>query len=527
MPVSTRLCHSHRVTLGLCSLTARESWLAFGLCAGLLWTAAPASAAGWLGKKTTVRKPEPAVAAPQQGFAGTIRRLTNEARAAADRGDLEAARKSAERAYKLAVTCRTSLANAPDCSPETLAELIRRLNELSGAPPVAASPLPQPNSSQFNDLSTMLDEPLTEAPPLVPPSPTPAVTSPAIVPRAVPAVVVTKKPAPSAATAAAPRSPTRAKTTAAAPSRAAEPWQTPGTSRVPSAPQSFLVMRSDWLANGVAAEKLIEQPDAEPKLRTPVRRPQASARKPVQTDDRPEAEEVSEVTTAIGRAQDARWELDLNPVETESDASWDSRPTLERRPETRISRPVEPQPPAAIESSPIQDPQSLGVWSGGIPTFGSPSRVKNVVSLSEFFDPTISVTAERAGRTVSAEIPQMIETDFRAPPAPQPSAPREEFVSNLPARRPLAAQHLDRDTREDQETRPSQTEGPVVSFREDPALDWLPASAPEAEPRLKARNWLQIVWHSAWESQSNQIVGGGLLLLLCGLTLFGLSFRRA
>lgn len=525
MPASTRLRRSHRVTAGLCSFRSRESWLAFGLCAGLLWTAAPASAAGWLGKKTTVRKPEPAVAAPQQGYAGTIRRLTNEARTAAERGDLEAARKSAERAYKLAVACRTSLANAPDCSPETLAELVRRLAESPGAQPVAAAPVSQPISSQFNDLTTMLDAPSSEAPPLVPPSPAPALTSPAIVPRAVPPVVVAKRPAPRAASAAAPRSPSLAKT-AAVPARAAEPWQTPGTSRVPSAPQSFLVMRSDWLANGVTAEKLIEQPDAEPKRLAPDRRPKASARKPVRTENREEAEEESEVTTAIGRAQDARWELDLNSVETESDASWDSRPQLERRPESRISRPEKPQSPAATESSPPQDPQRLGVWSGGIPAAGSPNRVRNVVSLSEFFDPTISVTAERSGRTVSAEIPQMIETDFRAPPAPQ-SSPPEEFVSTVPTRRPLAAQHWDRDRREHQETRPSQPDGPVVSFREDPALDWLPASAPDVEPRPKTRNWLQSAWQSALESQWNQFAGGGLLLLLCGLTLFGLSFRRA
>ena len=89
------------------------------------------------------RSPSPAVApaAPENGFATTIRRLMEESRRAAEQGDSVKAAKLAERAAKISEAAYQVSGSSRDCSPEETARFAAEMKaRRDGLPQVAAAP---------------------------------------------------------------------------------------------------------------------------------------------------------------------------------------------------------------------------------------------------------------------------------------------------------------------------------------------------------------------------------------------------
>lgn len=428
----------------------------------MLWS--PPCFAEWPGSKL-FRKPEPATPVAQQGFAGTVRRLMKQAQTEAERGNFPRAHALAQRAHKLAVTCRTSLANDPDCSPEATEEVVKYYaKQLPPSKPVVTS---APVSNML-DPSTMLDYPTIEDTPFIPPAPVDRASKPTI------------KQKPSSTSAGASPSQSRAEFEPNQPAK--------------SAKSSHRSRSADRESNNPFDDHRLKDED---------------------------------VTTALGITQDTQWELDLDT--TVPDFLGDAQPRLKNKNSKNDS-----EDRANSLSSTSQekvDSSSIGVWSEGKSPIQKTSSVRNVVSLTEFFDPSITVTPSQAVRSAEQKDRDLVETDFRAAPTPVPVNSHEASVkhSDLEITKPAveettSAIEPSSNSSPDHSSDPTQ---PAVSYHEDPALDWLPTSATVSEPQPATFNWLAGLWNSKTMAHWNQFVAGGCFLLICGVGLFCLSFRRA
>lgn len=502
---------------------------------GLIFLAlqTPAPAAGWF-KKRLVRDAEPAAATSNasHGYAGTIRRLQQEAQAAADRGDMATARILAERAHKLALTCRAMLINDPDCSPENTAAFASRFSAPSAAPNKSAAP----SSSavvQAIDLTPLLDEEAAKEKPQVPPSPAPPVASPkaAAAPPAtapvadrakrrdaVPDTTASHKPSLGPATEMRPAITT--KSAAPRKSSGAElfPLSTASSpKREPSAATGFLVMRSDWLREDADAKESIKKQN-EP--RSAAVRPFAPETDTNDADlhDLDADDDAPEVTTAIGREDDADWELDTN---SDDDVAFHSPPQLPADNDDRFSaRDAARTSPVGVGAA-----SRPGTWSATITGLALRRTERDVVTLSEFLDPAALTPMPEHHAGDATESSQMIETNFNTVSAPNTSSVVEAIeTSHHASAEPTALVHDDDPA---PIPRRSAAERRVVSFREDPALDWLPVTDPPASSRTDRAtpHRYAIPWPNG--TVSDQAIIGGVLLVLCGVILFGVSLRRS
>lgn len=484
--------------------SANRSLVAGALSLALIASVAPLHA-GWFGKKT-VRKPEPAAANPTQGYAGTIRRLQKEAQAAASRGDRSTARTLAERAHKLSVTCRAMLANDPDCSPEATADLVRKY---SGETPTPDAPLApqQPAVAHALDLKPLLDETHAAEATFVPPSPRPTnpVTPPSTESPSPPRRDIAspvQRPEPNGPS---PQHSDRPVVSNAAPTPGASPPAPPTFSVAapqPSLPDStrFLVMRADWL--GDAGLNSHKPTDTRNKLQlTPDRTARARAKAPEFDID--EDEEEPEVTSAIGRSDDARWELDVGA--DEADPSLDSPPHPDAQP---------------IRHFPADETSDLGqddVVEQSLDKTHTPSarHARDVLTLTEFLDP--DVTADASSQVDPPPAPAVIETSFNASSevtSPRPNAPSE------PVRRHES--HLTGRTAGEAPL-PRTRQTPAVTVREEPALDWLPVADSSSAARTDDPRF-RLAWP---QTAAGQAITGGLLLIAIGASLFAISFRQS
>lgn len=473
--------------------------LACGICLGPALIS-PAWAQ-WFAKKTPAQpSTNPAV---QPGFAGYIRRLMADARAAAARGDLALARSLAERAHKVAVTGKTMLANEPDCSPLATAALVQELKAVRD-PASQSIAVAQAAPQSPIDLAPLLGTDNPDAAMPVPPSPAPDIEAS---PRRTEASARTaaKRPQHTAAkSAAAPDQPT-----AISSSRITSVLNTPGQRAAKSSRSEnaagFLALQTDWLSPNSPADAVIEEladrpAAAMPKKRrnkasdssslsssTQTRTTPTAPRRSVSTDD--EFEEAAtraedavepEVTTAIGNGVN-RWQLDVE--HDAADVNEESAPQL--------SQDLTARQEASDAASPTT---ALGVWSTSDSVGGAAAPGKQVISLSDFLDPN--------GNRVSArpheheEAPRMIETDFR------------QSVTTPVAVEGLAISH-----------------GPAIQVHDGPALEWLDSatSAGNESPAHARSVSVELDW-SRWTPARKAAVMG-LALLIAGFGLFSLSFR--
>jgi|GEM_PF-6687688 len=360
------------------------------------------SAANWL-KRNGPAITQTAAPAPEQGHANYLRRLMRDAHAAAQRGDLATARRLAERAHKIAVTCQSTLGNAPDCSPDATAALAQQFglanHAAHGKAPIANTMESSTSQISVNrqesvEITLLLDHPSESALPL-PPAPAPMLAKHAgeLTPITHPRIA---QPA---------RSSASRWSTAQSPGLAVpiftQPWeaqlfQPAPISRVMRS--SFLALQTDWLSDetnfATAIARLTSRsdrefypPDAAPLLEESVSDP--------------------DVMTAIGHGGDGDWELDQN--EEEHETNWDSAPALDD---------ILPAEPAASVSA-----------------AACPNR--GVIPLLEFLDSTVSPASREQTILAREDVPRMIETDFRTPsPAFQPTPPsihvREEIAELWP-----------------------------------------------------------------------------------------------
>lgn len=459
-----------------------------GICLGSTFSA-PAMAQ-WFGKKAA-RNFQPATA-PNQGLAGYIRRLTADARAAALRGDLAAARSLAARAHKISLTGKPMLLDDPDCSPQATAALVQQLNAVPDRPasfPSAAHTV-APNAL---DLNPLLDPNSQDAAMPIPPSPAPAVEMPP--PKA---IAGRREPAPPAFERSTSHDTARRKKTG----KSSPSTQTAG----------FLALQTDWLSPDADADRLIEELTEQPPAPTKspaenrsslqAQRPQPP-RRPARLAEPDASSEVGsfdeddedipdlEVTTAIGRAG-SRWQLDIE--QDSSSAEEESAPRLAPDAGLEAER-VEPNSTAAM----------LGVWSASGSNSGTEGPSRRAISLSDFLDPS----GRRTGTISSADAPRMIETDFR-PGAAAPLATVSPKTTGAVSAATGSAVNSSR---------------PTVRIQDGPALEWLDSSpAAKPQPLTWAKSFPIEVDRTEWSSVRKAVVTG-LALLVAGLALFGLSFR--
>lgn len=449
--------------------------LVCGICLGPV-LASPASAQ-WFGKKPS-KQPPPNPAASHQGFAGYIRRLMADARAAAARGDLATARSLAERAHKVAITGKPMLTNEPDCTPEATAALVQQFRakpEPVASPVVVAQSAPQ----KTIDLAPLLDANAQETTLPLPPSPAPEID------------------APQRRTAIAARPVAKRLENAAAESAVVqdEPASHPSSritsvvnqTRKRSAKSSrsehtagFLALQTDWLSPEANSAEVIKDL-AEQPVRADTKTPR---QRTASTSERPAADDVDEpeVTTAIGRGVN-RWQLDVEQDSTK--VKDDSAPQLS-------------QDMTQSHDLPQTDPAetALGVWSAAAAQDGAGASGQQVVSLSDFLDPN----GNRPATQQLAEAPRMIETDFRQPATPLAAATTDSTSTTSPV-------------------------GPGIQVHEGPALEWLgsAASASKTRPSSTKSSSAELDW-SRW-SPARKAAVIAMALLLAGFALFGLSLR--
>lgn len=470
--------------------------------------------AQWFAKKTPAQPSTNPAAQP--GFAGYIRRLMADARAAAARGDLALARSLAERAHKVAVTGKSLLANEPDCSPMATAALVQELKSVRdpASPPVAVV---QAAPQSPIDLAPLLGSDTPEATMPVPPSPAPFIeTSPRRMEAS--ARTAAERPQHTAAKSAA----TPGHPTAISSSRITSVLNAPGqraarSSRSENA-AGFLALQTDWLSPNSPADAVIEEladrpAAAMPKKRrnkasdssssssllssTRTRTTPTAPRRSVSSDDEFEEPATSaedavepEVTTAIGNGVN-RWQLDVE--HDAADVNEESAPQLSQ------------DLTARQESSDAASPTTaLGVWSTSDAVGGAAAGMQ-VISLSDFLDPN----GNRVSTRRNEEAPRMIETDFRQSVTTAMAADGRPAGSDSPSL-------------QDFKTTSSY---PAIQVYDEPALEWLDsaASAGKESPAHARPASVKLDW-SRWTPARKAAVMG-LALLIAGFGLFSLSFR--
>ncbi len=486
-------------------------WLALG---------SPA-AAQWFGKKF-LRKPT-AAAAPtnDQGFAGYIRRLSIEAQTAANRGDYETALNLAERAHKVSLTCQSMLANDADCAPAALESQVERYRAAKNDEPASAVNPEDPKGPI--DLTPLLDRTAAESQLPIPPTPAasrrkkshgPTAASQPQIAAAKPRASATKPKAVASklqAVAAKPQVRAPKPQVAASKPLAGDPLTTIAakpaveTPSVPTAreareivlasdslpqkftrrkaaraPEGYLVRQSRWFNPEADTRELID--DASPQ--TSVQQTSQIAREERQpgratlnsTPARrhpPRAEapkEDAEIKPAIATADQAgeRWQLDID--HTASPARATRRPVQAETAERAFA-------PRSIQRTET----TIGVWQ-----------------------------STEAPIVRASDTPGMIETDFRHVTGGDLSwnADEPRTLNPPPVSRPTLAPTID---------------GPAVRYRDDATSEWdagelldvetAPVSA--AAIPLLAGDW----------TPGRQTLLIGIVLVIAGLALFGLSFR--
>jgi hypothetical protein len=253
----------------------------------------------------------------------------------------------------------------------------------------------------------------------------------------------------------------------------------------PLSGDKFLVLRSDWLNPDLDMSKLLacedDSPTAADRQETGASDPRLAIHSISPAEEQAEIASKSEVASA------------------------DDVITLSKflDPKTRA-----PNTPPKVESLP-EAGAVIPIAMDGMPrVFNGRDEAANSPR------PSPSLRAGRVNCPTS-------ETDAvpSAGPAPVPAPPTEAASSKTGTEvAELAAPLPPADA-------PPPSSGPV-SVREEPALDWLPASdLPAAQPAERAAAVALVL---GWLSQrsSKQALVGGVLLVLCGLVLFGVSFRR-
>jgi hypothetical protein len=489
--------------------TARRLVLSLaGLC--VVSMIAPASAQ-LLGRKI-LSNPEPGAATTNPKLINYISGLAADARAAAERGDLDKARTLAQRAHKLSLTCQAILADHPECSPAATEVLAKEFSLAKSSPSL---------QNDKERLADSAEDDEATAPQELDASPTRlALRTVAIDPLTAlrsedrPPLVIAKRPAPKAPIPYVPAQKTadrKATLVSITPLRLpAELWPTPQPT------DGFLTLQAKWLSPDIASQALVDELPTPPREPFPSERTIATLRgipvsqyiqlepSPAEVDPRPEPierentdfpgdeMESSGVTTALGVSED---EGEPEAGDDTNNAIWET-PPRQAPSSPRDSAPPEenqiPRRDRAAESSP------LGVWVAGAANSASGTGEHNAVTPTDYRDVVPGETVQASGQFDIALAPQAIETMLRSSPEPNPfSQSAGEAI-------------------------PAEPHSPLVICHEDDAADWLPS---ESAAETKAASLGPIPYLSE-RAVANPVVISGFLLVVGGLLLFSLSFRR-
>lgn len=499
--------------------TARRLIFALaGVC--LISMIAPASGQ-WLGRKILS---ESSTGSANRKLTSAITKLTDDARAAAERGDLETARTLSQRAYKLSLNSQALLAGHPTCSPSAMEALVWQY-EAAGTPssveklanrpaaPRAIVAAPEPQEI-ISEKTVSFEEGDTEQPATQRLALRAVAVDPLTVLRsnespAVPVVKAPERTAPipyvSAREIRANPKPPACITPLRLP---AELWPTPRPT------DGFLALQTKWLSPAVDAQQLIDELPSPPREPFPSGRTLATLRgipvsqyiqlepsfpasgaqpAPINAENADflsEQTDASSVTTALGVSEE---DEEPEAADDNDDELWESP----RQPQ-RNSTPVEVRPSFRqnrATAAPALDDEVTGPVDAE-----SASRVDNAVLTTNDRDEERGQTLQASGEFDVTLTSQAIDTMFPSSTEPNPFCQPHEPEPLLPA-----------------------LKTPGISVRDDDAADW-ETSAEPAE-KLKEAS-IGLPWNLSERASAHPAIVSSILLVLGGLVLFGLSFRR-
>lgn len=505
--------------------TARRLILALaGVC--LISMIAPASGQ-WLGRKI-LSNSESGAGGANRKLTATITKLTTDARAAAERGDLETARTLSQRAYKLSLASQSILAGHPTCSPSAMEALVWQyeaagssssVQQIAKQPAVPRAIVATPEPQEIISEHTVSPE---EGPTERPAPQRVALRAVAVDPLtvlrsnespAVPAVKATVRKA-SVQTAPIPYVAARESSAEQKPPACITPLRLPaGLWPTPQPTDGYLALQTKWLSPTVDSQTLIDELPSAPREPFPSQRTLATLRGiPVSqyiqlepssyTGDAPpapidaenadflsEPTGTSSVTTALGESED-----DAEPEDAEDDGEELWEPPQQPR---RNSPPVEVRPSFRqnrATAAPALDDEATGPADAE-----TASRVSNAVLTTNDRDEERGQTRQASGEFDVTLTPETIDTMFPSSTEPNPFCQPRESEPLLPELKTLG-----------------------ICVRDNDATDW----ETSAEPAEMKEASVGLPWNLSERAAAHPAIVSSLLLVLGGLVLFGLSFRR-
>jgi hypothetical protein len=489
-------------------------------------TAAEPGSGGWFNK---LFRPSPkrSFVATNPGLADYIRRLSNEARVAALRGDLETAHALAERAYKVSLSAESTLANHPDCSPAAIQAL---LDQFQTAPKLdesstVSTPLPAP----VDVTASPAAPPQDVVPLMIPPSPLPPDAQPSNTGFSSPVLPKDVSPPPLAHRSDAVDPLTKMQARRKTIPNVVEPPATKPAELPPSLiakdgkervhADGFLVLKKDWLSSDAGTNDAIEAltrrspqpplPADRPETRTTLSAPPLDESRHSKTDVFADSREVDEsrswnskdphVTTASGQAKRNRRPgvFPTNADRERNSSGWNEPSSLPAAASPLLSR------------DDLVDETTVPLWPAASPDPKAPPDA----AATDFPESPIVAAAPLSHHANAVAAPQPIETDFRTAAAVPISRPEETRARVAPSRNPASMCV-------------TESNSPAVTIRSADAFDWSsPCVSGESTPQ-KSRT--DVPWKPLHITLTpeNQVLVIGTAMLVGGLALFGLSFRR-